>query len=133
MYWQWDNFTLTSGQQLTIPFNDPSIQQLMTDFSSRAYWEGMYWTGNPVMPHNAAFCFQSDGSYRYYVDGRQQGTGSYNLGSRGTYFTTFNVTGHVSSSGMLYEPYGMFDMKNGPADWRQITYQRDALHPNWCP
>lgn len=108
-----------SGQTEIINFNNPTVNQILTQFNSSGYWEGSFWQN--LQPHVAGFRFYSNGTWRLYVDGVQQSTGTYTLVSRspGTFSLTFSIG---SYTGTLYETYGKFTMRNGPADWPLIEY-----------
>jgi hypothetical protein len=126
MYEWYGSFDVSSGSILTLTFQDPSIEQLMTNFSSSAYWEGFFWSGSPVMYHSSGFCFYSNGKFRYYKDNVQQYTGTYTLLSRGELFISFRTVGGTNIyDGSLYEQFGRFDMYNGPSDWQLIDYVRN--------
>jgi hypothetical protein len=129
MYTWSSSFQQVAGQVGEISFNDPTIQQLLSNFGSVAYWHGMYWTYNPyATPHEAAYCFYSNGKYRFYVDGVQHSTGTYSLVQRGSLFTKFQTS--ASHVGMLYEAYGKFDMLQSPPGNQFTEYN---LYPGNCP
>ena len=122
---------VTSGSMYEVTFNDPTIIELLTRWSSYGYWSGEAYTYNPVTPHTAVFCFYDNGKFRFYWDGSQQYTGTYGLVSRGSDIVFFQVNnGSTTYSGSLYELYGYFNMSNGPADWPQIQYTN---YPYYCP
>ena len=114
-------FTQLSGVTGSIPFNDPTITQLLTRFSSSGYWSGSFYTYNPVVYHTAGFRFFSNGSWDLYVDGVKQSSGTYSLVSRSpaAFSVTFTVGGY---QGTLWELFGYFSMYNGPSDWPLIEY-----------
>jgi LysM repeat protein len=119
----------------TITFKNPTIEELLTYFGKSAYWEGQFWTGFPVTPHTAGFCFYDNGTFRFYLDGKEDDTGPYKLPSYSdTFIQTFTATSNKenkSFTGTYYETDGYFLMNNGPADWNLIEYHR---YPNVaCP
>jgi len=124
MYYFYGSFNQASGVTQYVTFNDPTINQLLTNFSSSATWTGEYWTYNPVTYHYASFTFYSNGTYNFYVDGSFKTSGSYTLVQRlpATYRVIFTVGGGIN--GDLYETEGFFYMQNGPTDWPTIQYVR---------
>ncbi len=52
----------------TQAFNDPTINQLLTQFGSSGVWEGQYWDNKPSM-HLARFVYSSSGTWQFYDDG----------------------------------------------------------------
>jgi titin len=120
MYLYGGNFTQTSGNVGSVPINDPTIAQLLTQFDAvSGYWQGMYWEG--TTPHTAGFRFYPNGTWRLYIDGSQTQSGNFTLVSRFPDFfqVTFSVGGF---QGTLNELYGTFNMPNGPQSWRWIEY-----------
>jgi len=119
MYTSTGNFTQRSGITEIITFNDPTINQLLTRFQSSQKWEGNFWQN--LAPHKAAFRFYSNGTWSFYVDGLHQSSGNYYLNSRDP--SAFKVTFSIGSyNGELYETFGYFTMRNGPADFPLIQY-----------
>jgi hypothetical protein len=127
MYTWRGTVSITSGTQ-QLNFSDPTIQQIMTDFKANARWSGSFWAGNPIWIHDAAFCFYTNGKFRYYEDGYQKATGTYGNYQKGSLYDTFVATyaGGPAYQAMLYEQFGQFDMSNGPAGWTQIQYTREV-------
>jgi hypothetical protein len=122
-----------SDQDGEVVFTDPSIHQLLTDFGDSGYWTAEYWTGDPVEFHGAGFCFYSNGSFVFYIDGAQADQGTYGDVSRSTGVVTFyvaNSDGSEQFDGFYYELDGLFYMENGPADWRILEY---AYQGAACP
>jgi hypothetical protein len=136
MYTYYDEFTLTSGYNATLTVPDVSLEGILTQFhpSGEGYWEGYYFDTN-LNCRTAAFRFYSDGKYVFYVSNAKQGQGNYSLVSRqpSTFSLKFSVPGY---EGYLLEQYGQFYMSNGPAGWKQITYNykpQGYVHNPFCP
>jgi hypothetical protein len=108
-----------------IPFNNPTIAQILTRFGSSGYYTGDYWTG--TLPNSAAFRFYNNGSYTFYRNGVAQGSGNYSMVSYpGNFMLTFQVTGYQNAQGRMDERSSSFYMSNGPADWPTIQYTYDG-------
>lgn len=105
----------------TVTINNPSINQLLTKFSSSGYFLGETWEGTSF--HYQGFRFFSNGTYNFYRDNALIGAGTYSLSLYpGSYTVTFNVAGIQSATGYYNELGGNFTMNNGPADWRTVKY-----------
>lgn len=119
MYGWTGSFTQQKGVVGTIDFYDPTIEQLLADFSTSAYWGGYYW--QDVVYHDIGFCFYDNGTWNLYIDGTYDSSGTYSLVSRdpGTMSVKFTVGDYI---GTLYELFGFFYMRNGPPDWPLIEY-----------
>jgi len=132
-FYRWD-WKIQQGETFT--FNNPSIAELLAPSKKATYWEGEFWTGFPVTPHTAGFCFYPNGKFTFYVDGQQDDTGDYTLTKYDdTLIVKFKATGDgppkETFDGWYYETKGFFQMKNGPADWNLIEYYS---YPNVaCP
>ena len=124
----WNGTVSITGGTQQLNFNDPTIQQIMTDFKANARWSGSFWAGDPIWIHDAAFCFYANGKFRYYEDGYQKSIGTYGNYQKGSLYDTFvaTYTGGQAYQAMLYEQFGQFDMSNGPAGWKQIQYTREV-------
>ena len=125
MYVYQNIFTQNSNATIQIPFNDPTIAQILTRFGSSGYYTGDYWMG--TLPHSAAFRFHSNGTYTFYRDGIAQGSGTYSMYSyTGNFQLTFQVSGFQNGYGYMDERSASFYMKNGPTDWPTIQYTYDG-------
>ena len=125
MYVYQKSFTQESQSTVQIPFNDPSIAQILTRFGSSGYYTGDYWMG--TLPHSAAFRFFSDGTYTFYRDGNAQSGGTYSIYSYpGNFQLSFQVSGYQNGYAHMDERSASFYMENGPADWPTIQYTYDG-------
>ena len=123
MYTFGGSFTQQSGLTGQIPFNNPTISQLLTRFGTNGTWNGTYFDNNAAL-HGATFRFTAQGTYTFLVDSHLISSGgTYTLISRnpGAFSVTFGVTNGVS--GTLSETGGFFLMRNGPATFPIIRYQ----------
>ena len=126
MYVYQSSFNQPESTTVQIPFNDPTISQILTRFSDSGYYTGDYWTG--TLPNSAAFRFNSDGSYTFYRDGLAEGTGNYSMYEyTGNFMLKFQVTGYQSAIASMDERSSSFYMNNGPPqDWPTIQYTHDG-------
>jgi hypothetical protein len=125
MYIYQTSFNQQNNTIVQIPFNDPTIAQILTRFGSSGYYTGDYWTG--TLPNSAAFRFFNNGTYTFYQNGVAQGSGNYSMVSYlGNFMLTFQVTGYQNAQGRMDERSSSFYMKNGPADWPTIQYTYDG-------
>ncbi len=125
MYVYQSSFTQTANTTVQIPFNDPTISQILTRFSDSGYYTGDYWTG--TFPNSAAFRFYSDGTYTFYRDGLAEGTGNYSMYEyTGNFMLKFQVTGYQNAIATMDERSSSFYMSNGPTDWPTIQYTHDG-------
>lgn len=116
------NTNVTVGTTTTITFNNPTIGQILSGFSSSKNWTGEYWD-NGLNMHMAAFKFANNGSWTFYDDGVAQGSGTATLVSWPDYSfsVTFKLCPGCNEITMFY-PFGQFYYNNGPANWPQILY-----------
>ena len=125
MYVYQNTFTQNSNMTVQIPFNNPTISQILTRFGSSGYYTGDYWAG--TLPHSAAFHFYSNGTYTFFRDGLAQGSGNYSMYYYpGNFQLTFQVSGYQNGYGYMDELSSSFYMKNGPPDWPTIQYTFDG-------
>jgi hypothetical protein len=125
MYTYQSSFTQTTNTTVQIPFNDPTISQILTRFSDSGYYTGDYWTG--TFPNSAAFRFYSDGTYTFYRDGVAEGTGNYSMYEyTGNFMLKFQVTGYQNAIATMDERSSSYYMSNGPTDWPTIQYTHDG-------
>ena len=128
MYYWSGSFQQQLNHVTFIDFTGPPIEKLLPDFQTSRYWRGEYWTGDPVSLHYAAFCFYDNNTFRFYLDGNQDDTGTYAELYRSPGLVTFratNTAGTESFDGILDEIDGSFMMGNGPPDWKNIKYIPD--------
>jgi hypothetical protein len=106
---------------------DMTIEDLLTvPPANLGYWEGEYYDSYGYC-YTTAFKFEQNGTYTFYNANKLKDSGTYTLVERqpAIYSTKFHVTsstGKQNVDGLLVEPYGEFYMENGPANWKQITY-----------
>ena len=114
--------TVSAGQTTTITFNNPTIGQFLSNFNQGGRdWVGEYW-------HNlqlgwAKFHFGYNGSWTFYDNNVQKGTGSVILVSWPDYgvIIQFKLCSTCEIINWGY-PFGCFKYTNGPSDWRIIEY-----------
>lgn len=112
--YEWQGTFNQPNDTVSIDFNDPTIFQLLTQWSSEHTWTGYYFDVDANM-HSTAYEFRNNGTYTFYIDGTQRGTGTYYLVSRTpSFFTVDFATDH--GSGVYYELYQYFTICNGPSD-----------------
>jgi hypothetical protein len=125
MYVYQTSFNQLNNTTVQIPFNNPTIAQILTRFGSTGYYTGDYWMG--TLPNSAAFRFYNNGTYTFYRNGVAQGSGNYSMVSyTGNFMLTFQVTGYQNAQGRMDERSSSFYMKNGPTDWPTIQYTYDG-------
>jgi len=111
-------WTQRQGVREVITFTDPTIQAILSVFSSQHEWYADWWDVNTLTNHVNRFVFKPDGTYSFYVDRETspRGTGSfYQLSRDGpSGSVTFRVVSDPSLDGTLFEFFGWFTMKNGP-------------------
>ena len=120
MYTWGGTFDQVAGEEGVITFDDPTMQQLLTNFGESAYWGGMYWTG--LTPHSAGYCFYSDGTYRFYSDGGLHSSGTYWETYRGDLLDTFQTS---AARRRAARGDGEFSMLSSPPDDQYTEYNRN--------
>ncbi|HEX9117704.1 MAG TPA: fibronectin type III domain-containing protein [Anaerolineae bacterium] len=124
--WVWNGTaTATAGSTVALSFEDPSIQQQLTDFGPSGVWAGWYFDA-AANYHEAWFCFYANGRFRYYNNGNQTATGSYDSYVPGPLYDGFSVhyDGGKSYGAMYYPALGQFDMSNGAPGDLFVEYVR---------
>jgi hypothetical protein len=113
---------VTVGTTSTLTFNNPTIGQILSGFSSSKNWTGEYWDAALNM-HMAAFKFNSNGTWTWYNDDVASGSGTVSLVSWPDYSLsiTFKLCTGCDAITMFY-PFAMFYYSNGPAFWPDIMY-----------
>jgi len=113
-----------AGQTTTLTINNPSIAQLLSNFSSYRDWSGEYlcYSCNPIIGY-ATFRFYSNGTWNLYNNGVYQSSGSVTEVSWPDYsfFVYFKLCPTCDNIQLPY-PFGSFLYNNGPADWPIIKY-----------
>ena len=112
-------FDQVAGNVGTVTIHNPTIQQLLTRFSSSGSWVGDYWQNTTI--NYKGFRFFSNGTYVLYNNGQQVGSGTYSeVSYPGNYMVKFYVDSGFE--GTYYENSGVFYMRNGSSDWPIIQY-----------
>jgi len=113
---------VTVGTSTTLTFNNPTIGQLLSGFSSYRDWTGEYWDANLNM-HYATFRFYSNGAWTFYDDGTQTGSGNVSLVSwpDNAVIVQFAICNGCDVI-QLAHPFGQFQLRNGPPSWPIIQY-----------
>jgi hypothetical protein len=113
-----------AGQTTTITFNNPTITQLLSNFSSYRDWSGEYWcySCDPILGY-ARFRFYSNGTWQLYDNDVFNSSGSVTEVSWPDYsfFVYFKICPTCENIQLPY-PFGSFYYENGPADWPIIEY-----------
>ncbi|MBL7851202.1 MAG: fibronectin type III domain-containing protein [Cyclobacteriaceae bacterium] len=122
--------TITLGQTTTVTFNNPTINQLLSGFSSSNDWLGEYWISTTL--YYAKFRYFSNGNWQLYDNVSMTGAGG-TLISSGTVTLTswtnyatvvkFKNCSTCAEISLLY-PFGQFYYNNGPTSWPTILYVR---------
>jgi hypothetical protein len=112
---------ITQGTTTTVTFNNPTIAQMLTGFSSSRDWTGDYWVNLTV--GYATFRFFSNGSWNFYDNGTLQGSGSVSEVEWPDYSTYFKFRVCPGCDVItIWYPFGQFYYKNGPPGWETIQY-----------
>ncbi len=140
VYWWWtetvvwntsNNGNNNNNAETVYVCTDPSVQKLLTEFSSIRTYTGQYWTFNPVQVHTASFTFRyPSGEWTLASDGNNIGSGSVTLVDWPTLSLIIKWTIDTSNPEQNMVnwsyPWGCFKMRNGPEDWPIIEYCRTA-------
>ena len=112
---------VTTGTTSTITFNNPTIGQLLSNFSSYRDWTGEYWVN--LNMYMAGFRFYSNGAWKLFDNGVEIGSGNVTLVSwpNNAYTIKFKLCPSCDEI-LLPHPFGQFYYKNGPASWPTINY-----------
>ena len=113
---------VTVGTTTTLTFNNPTIAQILSGFSSSKNWTGEYWDAGFNM-HMATYKFSSNGNWTFYNDGVASGSGTVSLVSWPDYSLSimFKLCTGCDAITMFY-PFAQFYNFNGPPNWPQIMY-----------
>jgi hypothetical protein len=125
--------TVTLGATTTLQFDNPTIGQLMSGFTSAKNWDGVYFDAN-INSWFARFRFTSSGGWTFYdstapcLGGstctfQTVGSGTLRLVSWPRYSTivTFDL-GPGSQQAQVAFPFSSFFYRNGPPSWPIIEY-----------
>jgi hypothetical protein len=113
---------VTVGANTTITFENPTIAQMLTNFSGSRNWTGEYWDAYAGI-HFATYTYNSNGSWTLYDDGTPIASGTVSLVDWPVYssYLTFQHCGGCEVITLWY-PFGQFYQNNGPASWPTILY-----------
>ena len=110
MYTFSGSFTPQDGN---VTFNDPTIQELLTNWGNYRYFQSSY-MGNDGNFHFVGFCFYPDGTFREFDNGVEVDSGAYSEVSRGNNLVTTRLTGQsVSVDALYYETFALLDVPRG--------------------
>ena len=110
MYTFSGSFTPQDGN---VTFNDPTIQELLTNWGNYRYFQSSY-MGNDGNFHFVGFCFYPDGTFREFDNGVEVDSGTYSELSRSNNLITTRLTGQsVSVDALYYETFALLDVPRG--------------------
>ena len=117
-----------NDQDGTVTINDPSITQIMTYYRDTSYFGGSYWDSTTL--HCAAFNFNSNGTFEFYIDANFNDSGTYSLVKRSPdiYAVDVLVTNSAGTESFIgtysYSgaAAGTMYMDNGPLAAPMIEY-----------
>ncbi len=121
-----------SGAPNQVTISDPSIYDLLTNYVDQGAFVGPILDGTGDF---AGFCFYSNGSFDFYLNGHWVDNGTYSLDNRqpGIYavkFTVINQAGTEQFVGTYFYAgafAGLMQMDNsGRAGFEKIEYKRDS-------
>ncbi len=119
--------TVYTGSRTTITFNNPTIGELLSNFSSYRDWTGSYYCYDcPIITNAARFRIYNNGSWQFYDNEVYRGSGSLSLVEWNDYALIIKF--RFESGGPFASYYisgGYFYYENGPADWSKIQYFPD--------
>jgi hypothetical protein len=114
-----------AGQTTNISIDNPTIEQIMTNFGNYSEFEGAYFD-NSVL-HTRRYRFNSSGAYQQYDDQVMGIMGTYQLDAWPNYATTisFKFCNPVCGTPVQIPfSFSQFTMQNGPAAAPRIDYYR---------
>jgi len=113
---------VTVGTTTYITFNNPTIAQMLSGFSSSRNWNGYYFDAG-MNYKTCRFNFTSSGTWTFYDGAVQNGSGSVTLVNWPNYATiiTFKICSTCAEIQLAY-PFGSFMYRNGPPSWPIIEY-----------
>ncbi len=113
---------VTLGSTTNVTFNNPTIAQMLSGFSSSKNWNGYYFDAASNYK-TCRFNFTSSGGWTFYDGTVQNGSGSVILVSWPNYATiiTFKICSSCADIQLAY-PFGSFMYRNGPPSWPIIEY-----------
>lgn len=116
--------TVTAGQTTTISIDNPTLNQMLTNFGTSANWDGAYLSNNMLRTRRMQIL--STGAYTLFDNAQQIGTGTVQLVSWPDYATSisFRLCNPVcgGTTIQLAAPFSMFTARNGPPEAPDIEY-----------
>jgi hypothetical protein len=113
-----------AGQMTTVSIDNPTLEQMLTNFGPTANWDGQYLSGGMLRTRRMAF--DAAGSYTLSDNGAQVSTGTVQLVSWADYATSisFRLCTPVCGGAPVVLPYPFttFSAPNGPATSPSIDY-----------
>ncbi len=117
-------FNITPGNTTVLTFNNPTIGDLLTLFTSQRDWRGIYLDNNSN-DHEARFRMFRNGSWEFFDDGARVGNGPLILVNWPDYspVITFKIC-NTCENIQVANPWATFQYRNGPLSWPIIEYIR---------
>lgn len=116
--------TITAGQTTTIGIDNPTLEQMLTNFGTGANWDGAYLSNSTLRTRRMRFL--PTGAYTLFDNAMQIGVGTVQLVSWPDYATsiTFRLCNPVCGGTpiQLAAPFSMFTAHNGPTEAPDIEY-----------
>ena len=127
--------TLSPGVTRTVTFNNPTIGDLLTNFSTQGTFEGDYWSN--LQSYGAKFVFDRSGGYTFYdstgpcqpilnnctYSSVRSGTATMVSWPAYSSIVTFKLCPTCANILFSY-PFASFMYQNGPESWPIIEYVR---------
>ncbi len=122
-------FTLTgtasvvAGQTTTVRFNNPTVGQLLSNFSTTGRnWDGTYFDASFAL-HHSRYRFRADGTWTRWIDGNQvsQGTVTEVAWPNYSAIVQFKLCSTCATIYLGY-PFGSFIHADGSSYWPNVEY-----------
>lgn len=118
--------TVAPGQTVTVTVSNPTLEQLLTDFSFSADWEGLYFDARDQL-HTRRLHFNAAGIFTLSTDGEIDRAGRVQLAKwpDAAQTITFRLCDPDCGPEIeLQHPFQHFAVGNGPQTWPLIEYFR---------
>ncbi len=114
--------SVIAGQTTTVTFANPTIGDLLSNFSNYRDWSGYYFDAANNY-RTARYRFFRNGTFAFFDNGVQTNSGTVTLTSWPDYATIvgFKECSTCATINLGY-PFGSFQYRNGPASWPIIEY-----------